>query len=111
MREMSFRGQSGQAYKFIKMAPEAPWARCSGVALFAARGPFGLRTVKLARLQDRSHDVQPIWAFADAQRFGATEIYVLQGLEVEQRERILEDLEAGLSPVCSALKPAQALAA
>ena len=41
MREIKFRGRSGKAYSFVRMAPSAPWAREAGVALFAAQGPFG----------------------------------------------------------------------
>ena len=101
MREMKFRGQSGQAYRFVRMAPNAPWAREAGVALFAAQGPFGWRVVRLAALRGRLHDVQPIWAFADAERYGASAIFVLQESDPAVRASVMADLEAGLSPVCA----------
>lgn len=100
MREMKFRGQSGKAYGFVRMAPNAPWAREAGVALFAAQGTFGWRVVKLTALRGRLHDVQPIWAFADAERYGARAVFVLRESDPAARVAAIADLEAGLSPVC-----------
>lgn len=99
MQEIMFRGKSGRAYQFVKMARNAPWAREAGVALFAARGPFGWRVVRLFQLRGRLHDVQPIWAFADAERYGANTVFVLRETDVDMRARISEDLQAGLDPV------------
>jgi len=101
MRAMKFRGQSGKAYGFVRMAPNAAWAREAGVALFAAQGPFGWRVVKLTSLRGRLHDVQPIWAFADAERYGARAVFVMQETDPQVRAHALSDLEAGLSPVCA----------
>ncbi len=100
MSEMSFRGQSGQAYRFTKMSPDAPWARQAGVALFAARGPFGWRVLKLTKMQGKAHDIQPIWALADAERYGATTVFVMAEHDPDIRQSIMLDLENGLSPVC-----------
>ena len=104
MREMKFRGRSGKAYSFIRMAPTAPWAREAGVALFAAQGPFGWRVVRLATLRGRLHDVQPIWAWADAERYGARTVFIMRETDPADRAAALRDLEAGLNPV---LEPAQ----
>ncbi|GAB5457217.1 MAG: hypothetical protein Hens3KO_02470 [Henriciella sp.] len=111
MREIKFRGQSGRAYGFTKLAPNAPWARESGLALFAARGPFGWRVVKLTPLRGRLHDVQPLWAYADAERYGASAIFVMRETDPELRKRAMADLEAGLSPVCASHAPQLAIAA
>ena len=111
MRTQKFRGRSGKAYGFVRMAPSAPWAREAGLALFAAQGPFGWRVVKLTSLRGRLHDVQPIWAFADAERYGARAIFVLQDGDPRSRATILADLEAGLSPVCSSETQDLAIAA
>lgn len=111
MREMSFRGQSGRAYKFTQMAKDAPWAREVGVALFAARGPFGWRVVKLTRLRGRAHDVQPVWAYADAERFGASTVFVATETDAACRARMMADLEAGLSPICETVYEDTRLAA
>ena len=97
MREMKFRGRSGRAYSFTRMAPNAPWAREAGVALFAAQGPFGWRVVRLTTLRGRLHDVQPIWAWADAERYGARAVLVLRETDPSDRTRRLQDLEAGLN--------------
>ncbi len=102
MRAMKFRGQSGKAYAFVRMAPNAPWAREAGIALFAAQGPFGWRVVKLTPLRGCLHDVQPIWAFADAERYGARAVFVLSETDAQVRTNAIADLEAGLSPVCAA---------
>ena len=111
MREIMFRGQSGKAYSFIKMAANSAWARESGVALFAARGPFGWRVVRLMELRGRLHDVQPIWAYADAERYGANTIFILPETDTEMRRRISHDLQVGLDPVLESETQFTALAA
>ncbi|MEM7491855.1 MAG: hypothetical protein AAF296_00645 [Pseudomonadota bacterium] len=100
MREINFHGQSGKAYSFIRMAPNAPWARMRGVALFAAKGAFNLRTIRLCKLRGRAHDVQPIWAFADAERYGARAVFVLPEDDADRIDAVMADLGAGLDPVC-----------
>jgi hypothetical protein len=111
MREVKFRGQSGKAYSFVRMAPNAPWAREAGVALFAAQGPFGWRVVRLTTLRGRLHDVQPIWAWADAERYGARTVFVMREVEPEDRAAALADLEAGLNPVLEHTQSDLAIAA
>lgn len=100
MREIKFRGQSGKSYSFTRMAPNAPWARVRGIALFAAQGAFNLRVIRLCKLRGRAHDVQPIWAFADAERYGARSVFVMTEDDTNRIEAIIADLEAGLDPVC-----------
>lgn len=110
----SFRGQSGRAYRFHRMDIDAPWATETGVALFAARGPYGWRIVRLTALSGRAHGVQPIWALADAQRYGATAVFVCRMEPGELQDAVLEDLELGLNPVVSdfrELDPLESLAA
>ena len=69
------------------------------MALFAAQGPFGWRVVRLATLRGRLHDVQPIWAYADAERYGARAVFVMRESDADQRRNALADLNAGLNPV------------
>ena len=111
MREVKFRGRSGKAYSFVRMAPNAPWAREAGVALFAAQGPFGWRVVRLTTLRGRLHDVQPIWAWADAERYGARTVFIMRELDPSDRATALADLEAGLNPVLEHPRQELALAA
>ncbi len=111
MRQMNFRGLSGEAYGFRRVEPNAPWAAVAGIALFAARGTYGWRVVRVASLQGKLHDVQPIWAFADAQRYGARAVFILNEKDSERRSKILADLTAGLDPVCADNRTGQALAA
>ena len=111
MREIKFRGQSGKSYSFTRMAPNAPWARMRGVALFAAQGAFNLRAIRLCKLRGRLHDVQPLWAFADAERYGARAVFVLSEEDADRIEAVIADLEAGLDPVWPDGAPPLALAA
>ena len=106
----SFRGQSGRAYRFHRVDMDAPWASESGVALFAARGPYGWRIVRMIGLSGQPHSVQPIWALADAQRYGATAVFVCRMAPGAQRDDVLRDLEAGLNPVLSAGAPLETVA-
>ena len=62
MRQINFRGWSGQAYEFKRVDPNSAWAAGPGIAIFAARGAYGWRVVRISCLQGRLHDVQPIWA-------------------------------------------------
>lgn len=111
MREIKFRGQSGKSYSFTRMAPNAPWAKVRGVALFAAQGAFNLRAIRLCKLRGRVHDVQPLWAFADAERYGARAVFVMAEDDTGRIEAVMADLEAGLNPVCPDSQSAMALAA
>lgn len=111
MREIKFRGQSGKSYSFTRMAPNAPWAKVRGVALFAAQGAFNLRVVRLCKLRGRAHDVQPLWALADAERYGARAVYVMAEEDAGRIDAVMTDLEAGLNPVCPDGAASEALAA
>ncbi|MEM1146649.1 MAG: hypothetical protein AAGA72_02705 [Pseudomonadota bacterium] len=111
MREIKFRGRSGKAYSFFRMSPSSPWAREAGVALFAAQGPFGWRVVRLTTLRGRLHDVQPIWAWADAERYGARAIFLFCASDPADRAAALADLESGLNPVLENAHTDLALAA
>ena len=63
---VSFRGQSGKAWSFQRVAADAPWARTSGVAIFAIPEAFGWRIFRVIELSGKPHDIQPIWALAEA---------------------------------------------
>lgn len=97
----SFRGASGTAYAFESADPDSSWAKHGGVALFAAPDAFGWRIVRMVNITGRMHDVRPIWAYADAERYGATTIFVHTASRPETREAILADLSEGLTPVCT----------
>lgn len=105
MRAVSFIGRSGQGYGFKGVRADAPWARQAGVAIFAARGGYGRRIVKVVELSGKAHDIQPIWALAEAERYGATEVFVCTEHSAEARRAMREDLETGLSPACPMSKP------
>ena len=101
MGKITFAGRSGQGYGFEGAKANAPWARKAGIAIFAAPGGYGRRVFGVVELSGRAHDIQPIWALAEAERFGATEVFIREEASGEVRQAVLADLEAGLSPVCT----------
>ena len=70
--DVRFRGRSGKAWDFKRVPLDAPWARTAGVALFAAPDTYGWRIIRTIELSGKPNDVQPIWALADAERYGIT---------------------------------------
>ena len=112
MREVKFRGQSGKAYSFVRMAPNAPWAREAGVALFAAQGPFGWRVV---RLDDTSRSIarRPTDLGLGRRRtlWCSHCIRVCVRLNQKIVLRRSQDLEAGLNPVLEHTQSELAIAA
>ncbi|MEM1086384.1 MAG: hypothetical protein AAGH90_01545, partial [Pseudomonadota bacterium] len=61
---------------------------------------FNLRAIRLCKLRGRAHDVQPLWALADAERYGARAVFVMAEDDADRIDAVLEDLRAGLDPVC-----------
>lgn len=100
MIPVSFRGLSGRAWTFNRVETDAPWAGSAGVAIFAAPDSYGWRVIKVAHLKGRRDDIQPVWAFAEAERFGATAVFIAAELDEKRRRLIIADIEMGLSPVC-----------
>jgi len=96
---VSFRGQSGKAWSFQRAAADAPWARAPGIAIFAIPEACGWRIFRVMELTGRSHDIQPIWALAEAERYGASAVFVSLEFDPSVRKHIVADLEAGFRPV------------
>lgn len=101
--KVNFRGRSGKAWEFTSISPDAPWARSSGVAIFAAREGFAWRVIRVIELSGRPHDLQPIWAFADAERYGAASIFLTHEFDAAARREIVSDISEGFSPVCHSI--------
>jgi len=95
-----FRGRSGKAWEFQRVATDAPWARAAGVAIFAAPDTYGWRIIRTIELSGRPNDVQPIWALADAERYGANAVFLALEFEASTRKLMVNDIEEGFSPVC-----------
>ena len=74
---VSFRGRSGKAWEFQRVAADAPWARSPGV-----------------------HDLQPIWALAEAERYGANAVFLALEFDAATRSLMANDIEEGFSTVC-----------
>ena len=108
---VSFRGASGTAHSFTRVAKDSPWARVPGVAIFAAPDTFGWRVIRVVELTGREHDVRPVWALADAERYGATAVFVSMQMNARERRRMQSDIEMGLSPVVYAANDAMPIAA
>lgn len=100
--QVSFRGKSGKAWKFHRTAAEAAWARGAGVVIFAAQDACGWRVYRVMELSGRPHDIQPIWALAEAERYGANAVFLAHEFDAAQRQLMVADLEAGFMPVCRA---------
>ncbi len=110
-QHVRFRGLSGRAASFTRVFPSDPWARAPGVAVFAAPDTYGWRVIKVVEVTGRPHDVRPIWALADAERFGAETVFLTLEMDSDARKALVADLEAGLSPVCIEQESRFALAA
>jgi hypothetical protein len=108
---VSFRGATGRAWSFKRVDAASAWARVPGIAIFAAADSYGWRIVKLVDLSGREHDVRPLWALANAERYGADTVFVAMELEAGHRAAMMVDLEAGLSPVLHAAGEGMAIAA
>jgi hypothetical protein len=98
-QKVLFRGRSGRAVSFERMSPDAPWARLAGVALFAAPDACGWRVIRVVDVSGRAHDVQPIWALAEAERYGASAVFVHPESDATERAALADDIETGFSPV------------
>ena len=99
MRAITFYGQTGIGYGFKQADIEAAWFKRAGVAVFAAPDSFGWRVIRVVELSGREHDVRPFWALQDAEKYGASAVFVAPIDEHSSRREMVDDLEAGLSPV------------
>lgn len=108
--QVSFRGKTGKAWKFQRSAAGAPWARSTGAVIFAAQDACGWRVYRVMELTGRPHDIQPIWALAEAERYGANAVFIAAEYDPAQRKAMVADLEAGFMPVCSSQMPPQSSA-
>ena len=110
-KKITFCGSSGSEYRFAQAPVQGNWAHFAGVAIFAVREAYGWRVIKLTELTGRDHDVRPIWAFHDAQRYGADTVFVSAAVSAETRKAMIDDMEAGLDPVIMSSDGEMALAA
>ncbi len=102
MLAVNFCGKSGRDYKFDRVSPDADWAARQGIALFASHSGFGWRIIRIVELDGRSDNIQPIWAWRDAQRYGARAVFFADCDRVLDRKTSIADLREGLDPVCDA---------
>jgi len=96
---VSFRGRSGKAWDFQRVPKDAAWARSPGAVIFAAPDSFGWRIIRVMELTGRPHDLQPIWALAEAERYGASAVFLALEFDARERKRMVADIEEGFSPV------------
>ncbi|MBK8197509.1 MAG: hypothetical protein IPK75_03995 [Acidobacteria bacterium] len=96
---VSFRGQSGKAWSFQRAAADAAWARAPGVVIFAIPEACGWRLFRVLELTGKPHDIQPIWAYSEAERYGATAVFVSLEFDPSVRKQMVADLEAGFRPL------------
>ena len=98
-QSVNFCGATGKAWSFTEVDADDAWARVPGIAIFAAPDSYGWRVIKVVELTGREHDVRPLWALADAERYGAETVFVSLELTADVRQWMMADLEDGLSPV------------
>jgi len=96
---ITFCGASGAQHIFTKAKSGNAWVQNTGVAVFAAPDAYGWRVIRVVELSGRPHDVRPIWALHDAERYGASAVFIAENSDFAARRGVIEDLEAGLSPV------------
>ena len=106
-----FRGATGAGHEFQQAELESPWAGQAGVAVFAAPDAYGWRVIRIVELTGREHDIRPIWAFHDAERYGANCVFIGACASKADRQAMIADLETGLSPVICEQKTEFAMAA
>lgn len=106
-----FCGASGTGYNFQQADTQKPWSHQAGIAVFAAPAAYGWRVIRVIDLTGRDHDLRPIWALHDAQRYGASCVFLSPGQDSAARQAIIDDLERGLSPVVCGQGAGFALAA
>ena len=100
MSLVNFCGQSGRSYAFEHVGVDDDWPKRKGIVLFAASGAFGWRVIRIVELDGRPDNIQPIWAFRDAQRYGARAVFFSSCDRVLDRKTSIADLRDGLTPVC-----------
>lgn len=97
-QSINFCGISGQSYKFeaVKLKDES-WLSQAGIVLFTTADG---RVIKLAEQFGKVEDISAIWRWREAQRFGATHMYIRRLKDRAVRLAEIEDLSLGLNPVC-----------
>ena len=111
MRSITFYGQTGSGYGFEQTDISANWFGRAGVAVLAAPDAYGWRVIRVVELSGREHDVRPLWALQDAEKYGASAVFIAPVVDHESRRGMIMDLECGLSPVVSSGYTGLALAA
>lgn len=110
-RKISFYGASGAGRVFEQVASSDKWARRAGIAVFAAPDAFGWRVIRVVELTGQDHDVRPVWALHEAERYGANSVFISDCDSRADRRDLIADLEMGLSPVLGGRSTGLALAA
>ncbi|MEM6625533.1 MAG: hypothetical protein AAF719_02415 [Pseudomonadota bacterium] len=100
-QSVNFCGASGQSYKFQRVKAEnSAWTEDAGVVIFAASDGMSWRVIRVADQVGRAEDLNAIWRWREAQRYGATAIFVRAMKSASVRAAEAGDLVAGLNPVC-----------
>ncbi|MFC7291148.1 hypothetical protein [Hirschia litorea] len=103
-QSVNFCGASGKSFKFepIKLRDET-WLSLAGIVIFTAADG---RVIKLVEQLGKAEDIGAIWRWREAQRYGATHMYIRLEKDRDIRFAEMNDLKAGLNPVCDAAEPA-----
>lgn len=110
-KNITFYGASGGQHNFTAVETNSAWVQNTGIAVFAAPDAYGWRVIRVVELTGKPHDVRPLWALHDAERYGASAVFIAQNADFLSRRAVIEDLEVGLSPVVVGAQTGMALAA
>ncbi|HBH89358.1 MULTISPECIES: hypothetical protein [Ponticaulis] len=108
MPVVNFCGQSGRSVSFERVSPDSDWAAREGIAMFASHTGFGWRIIRIVELDGRPDNIQPIWAYRDAQRYGARAVFFMEHTRILDRKTTIADLREGLDPVCDTQRASRA---
>ncbi len=102
-QSVNFCGASGQSYGFERMKTQNDeWISAPGVMIFTAADG---RVIKVSEQSGRAEDISAIWRWREAQRFGATSMFLCRDKNASARRTAVDDLKRGLDPVCDMATP------
>lgn len=108
--QISFCGATGTEYGFDQVDIKTDWINEEGIALLVAPDSYGWRVIRVLETT-ACVDIDTLSALAEARHYGARAVFVRSVSSTAERQRIICDLEAGLTPVISNQPIMQARAA
>ena len=98
--QISFYGASGTDYGFDQVDIKTDWINEAGIALLVAPDSYGWRVIRVLETTE-CVDIDTLSALAEARHYGARAVFVRSISSGSERQSVIGDLEAGLTPVIS----------